>query len=351
MDIKLRFNRIIWTNLIVYSLIHCLVDLVPAGVLFSIPGLKLADEQTFFFLILIYGVLAFGTQPLLGLIIDHFQKPKETALLGLLMISLALFVFHNSVLLFVILVGIGNAIFHIGAGTITLNLTPTKATAPGLYVATGALGLLIGTLLGKAGNFVAWPFSIAVLIGALLIVKLKTPKLDYKKNNIQPDKIKPWLIATILIFTTILLRSLVGTILVFPWKSQIDLLYLLTFGVVMGKAFGGWLADRFGWERIAVGGLLLSTPLLVFAKEIPILAIIGIFLFNFTMPVTLVALSNLLPGRPGFAFGLTCFALFLGSIPAFIGAIPTLAAPINVLIFIMFAAGALYVALPNIKKL
>jgi FSR family fosmidomycin resistance protein-like MFS transporter len=62
--------------------------------------------------------------------------------------------------------------------------------------------------------------------------------------------------------------------------------------------------------------LLLSAPLLAFGVSNPVLAIIGIFLFNLTMPVTLTAIANMLPGRAGFAFGLTALALVTGALPA-----------------------------------
>lgn len=40
--------------------------------------------------------------------------------------------------------------------------------------------------------------------------------------------------------------------------------------------------------------------------------IIGMVLFNLTMPVTLTAAANLLPNLPGFAFGMTTLALVTG---------------------------------------
>jgi hypothetical protein len=43
------------------------------------------------------------------------------------------------------------------------------------------------------------------------------------------------------------------------------------------------------------------------------------FLLNLTMPVTLAAVADTLPGRPAFAFGLTCLALILGAFAAFTG--------------------------------
>jgi hypothetical protein len=43
--------------------------------------------------------------------------------------------------------------------------------------------------------------------------------------------------------------------------------------------------------------------------------IFGIFLFNMTMPITLVVISNTFQGRQGFAFGLTTLALIIGALP------------------------------------
>ena len=46
-----------------------------------------------------------------------------------------------------------------------------------------------------------------------------------------------------------------------------------------------------------------------------LLATTGMCLFNMTMAVTLVAVALMPPGRPGFAFGAPCLALFLGMLP------------------------------------
>jgi FSR family fosmidomycin resistance protein-like MFS transporter len=87
--------------------------------------------------------------------------------------------------------------------------------------------------------------------------------------------------------------------------------------VVLGKALGGFLADRFGWSVVALSGLALSAFLLTFFAPNPALAIAGTFLFNLSMPVTLACLADMLPGKSGFAFGLTALALIVGALPAF----------------------------------
>ena len=105
------------------------------------------------------------------------------------------------------------------------------------------------------------------------------------------------------------------------------------------------MADKFGWIRVAVGALVLSIPFLVFGANIPYLAIVGMFLFNITMPITLVAISNILPGRPGFAFGLTCLALILGALPAFSGLKHVLGGKLFIFTIIVISSLALYYAL------
>jgi FSR family fosmidomycin resistance protein-like MFS transporter len=102
-----------------------------------------------------------------------------------------------------------------------------------------------------------------------------------------------------------------------PWRQDSHLALLLVLAMVPGKACGGILADRFGWTKIAVTGAVLAAPLLTFLGQIPALAILGAFLLQWTMPVTLVAVARLFPRSPGFAFGLPCLALVLGALPAF----------------------------------
>jgi FSR family fosmidomycin resistance protein-like MFS transporter len=148
-----------------------------------------------------------------------------------------------------------------------------------------------------------------------------------------------------LVLFVVAVRSLVGFAVVFPWKSDINLLVILTTAVAMGKGLGGWLADKFGWGTVAAGSLLLSIPLLTMGPSIAALGIFGMFLFNITMPVTLTIMSNVLPGRPGTAFGLTCATLVLGTLPAFSTLQPSLNNPVLIDILIVVSALALLLGL------
>ena len=85
----------------------------------------------------------------------------------------------------------------------------------------------------------------------------------------------------------------------------------------MGKAFGGVLADRFGVRKIALGSLAISGICLWIPGDIVVIRLMGVFLFNFVMPITLYILYEQFAHQPGFAFGLSTLALFLGILPGY----------------------------------
>lgn len=122
----------------------------------------------------------------------------------------------------------------------------------------------------------------------------------------------------ILIMISVCIRSFVGLSFDFAAKDNFNLLLTLVFAIAAGKFAGGVLADKFGMFNTAVIGLLISAPLLKFGY-IPQLAILGMFLFNLTMPVTLTALANMMPKYKGLAFGLTTLALLVGFLPVICG--------------------------------
>ncbi|HJX50954.1 hypothetical protein A3K73_03130 [Candidatus Pacearchaeota archaeon RBG_13_36_9] len=309
-------KRVIANNLVVYSISHALVDLICAGALFTIYFNKLVNPQVLFVLVIVYNVLAFAFQAPFGLWIDKLRKPVFSAVFGSILVILSPMFIFISPLTAVILAGVGNAFFHIGGGIISLNLQPKKATMPGIFVAPGALGLAIGIYLGKAGIFYPGYFILALGAMCILMLKIKMPLLEYNKKKIEGDFRYFELIIILLLFS-ISIRAFIGFATVFPWKSNLLLLALLTFAVVLGKGLGGFFGDKFGWVKVSVTALLLSAPLIYFGKESVFLGILGMFLFNMTMPVTLVGVSNMLHGRFGFAFGLTTLALIIGVYPTY----------------------------------
>lgn len=311
-----KINSQIITNLSVYSVSHALVDAACGAVLFGGVSQNKLTVEYFAFLVALYNVLAFALQPAFGAVVDNLRRPGETAAAGCMLVTLSVFAYRFP-LLAVCTAGIGNALFHIGGGVIALNLRPQKAAMPGVYVAPGAIGLLLGMLIGKNGYFVSWHFAAALAAAIIVILIIKKPAINYStERSITYNRFG---VILFLILSSVAIRALVGFMLNYPWKANTTLLIIFTLAVVMGKAMGGILADRFGWMYVTAAGLLISAFLLSFSGNYPLSAVLGVFLFNLTMPVTLTAVSNMYPGRPGYAFGLTTLALIIGSFPSFTG--------------------------------
>jgi FSR family fosmidomycin resistance protein-like MFS transporter len=308
-----------FSNLTIYGSSHAVVDATCAAVILNLSQIHSVNLEEFFALVILYNILAFGLQVPFGLMIDKWHIPLFSAIAGCILAAVSTIVLVFPSTIAVCLAGIGNALFHVGGGSISLNLTPKRATAPGIFVAPGALGILVGTIIGKSGYFASWPFVFLLLSLCVAMFMIKAPKIDYDKNDRESRRVDfhSFELVILLLLSSIAVRSLVGLAIVFPWKSDMVLFITLTAAVVLGKALGGILADKSGWISVATVSLLISAPLLSFGASIPYAAIVGVFSFNVTMPVTLVAISNMLPGRPGFSFGLTCLALIAGALPTF----------------------------------
>ncbi|XUW99886.1 MAG: hypothetical protein TUN42_08305 [Dehalogenimonas sp.] len=332
-------------TLVVYGATHLMVDAVCAMLLFRILTSQPLDPNYLAYLFVLYNVLAFGLQAIFGALVDMFHASKAASIAGIFVASAAALIFVEVPVLAVILAGVGNALFHVGGGSVSLNLTPGKATAPGIFVAPGALGLMFGALVGKGNADFVLPVLAVMSFLTISIYRSSAP--PPAPPPVVPAKTGKFgfEFAVYLILFVIAVRSLVGLAIVFPWKTDLSLLFVLTISTVFGKGLGGYLADRFGWSRIAVTSLAISIPFLIMGVDVPILACIGVFLFNVTMPVTLAFVSNRLPGRPGFAFGLTCLALIIGALPTFIEFRPSLNNPAFLVISTISSVVALYFGL------
>lgn len=338
-------------NLFVYSLAHFIVDATGSAIIFSLFFSQKINISTLFLLVIIYNVIAFGFQPLLGIVVDRFKCPRFAAFIGCILMAISVICILFSPILAIVIAGFGNALFHIGGGTIALSLGKKKATIPGIFVAPGALGLLVGLLIGKGGYFSVLPFLLIISLICILIYAIKLPEINYNNQYVNPNYFE---YALLLLLLTITFRSVIGLVITLPWKTNLYLLILFTFGIFFGKALGGYLGDKFGWKNVSIFSLLISAPLLSFGANYPILAIVGMFLFNMTMPITLVSISNMLPGRPGFAFGLACLALIIGALPAFTPIKFLLTNMYIILIMILISTITLYYGLKyydlNIKR-
>lgn len=315
MNKKTFFKRNIIENLTVYWITHALIDLICAWVIFSIWKFEIVSIDRLFFLIILYNVLAFWLQVIFWILIDYFRNPRAMTILGCLLTGLSSIIFLSFPTVAIIFAWLWNALFHVGWWSISLNLTPHKASAPWVFVAPWAMWLFIWTVLGKGGQFVVWPFIVALFVLVILMLIIKTPEIDYDKKEKEHIKLNYLEIIMLFVLFSVAIRSFIGLSISFPWKTDFNLLIILITAIVLWKWIWWFLADKFGWIRISVWALVLSIPFLLLGFNNAFLWIIWMFLFNITMPITLLAISNILPWRPAFAFWLTVFALLLGWLP------------------------------------
>src|SRR5262245_23804346 len=130
-------------------------------------------------LVLLYNALAFGGQPIAGLIADRLGRPRAAAVAGLLLLSAALLLGQRQPQLAVALAGLGSAAFHVGGGALALCATRGRAAGPGLFAAPGVVGLAVGGVLAATPYPAIWPFAALLGVLAIAIARLESPMLPY----------------------------------------------------------------------------------------------------------------------------------------------------------------------------
>lgn len=312
----------------VYSLLHLFVDGVCAYAMF---GTFLERPQGYDY-VLIYNFCAFALQMPFGAALDLLNPgrrktlPFITACMGVLL-TLAGALTHPALL------GVGNALFHIGGGVGTICEDAEKdwqGRGLGVFVAPGALGLYMGMQLAVSGAGVVWLWGVGTLMlllcaGAAGRIFASRTAHDPSKSGMhtgadiaQQKKTGGDLLLTVCVLLVVILRSYIGMAVTFTWKTTALAGLLCTLAVVLGKVAGGFMAAGSGILRTAVLSLTASAVCYLFSGYW-VFGISALFLFNMTMPVTLYLLIRRQPLLPGFSFGLLTFGLFLGFLPVYFG--------------------------------
>ncbi|NOY23443.1 MAG: MFS transporter [Acidobacteria bacterium] len=309
------------TVVILLAILHAGVDMTSAATVYTEVRLLRYPFETILFFVILYNCLAFGLQFLAGWLADLKNGYRLTGFTGICLLSAAALIHLHLPYIAIVLVGLGNALFHVGAGAIVLRLSGGRSTENGIFVAPGAVGLVIGLWLGMQPiHWEIWLSLVLPLAGTWIFWKTGLPLRAYKPvPEVQSEKPSIYILIGIFLLMTIGMRSFVGGLAIAPWRSSQTILFLLAGIAMLGKGAGGIIADHFGWQKTAVLALAVCAPLLALGQSSILSSILGLFLFQFTMPITLTALYLLLPERPGLAFGLPCLALLLGALPALTG--------------------------------
>lgn len=326
------------------SMLHFLVDGLCACTLYLVYAqCILASElsslhpspSTLYLLqaFLTYNVLAFLTQPLTGLMADRLSRRNMMLVVAVVMLATAVMAAAvvtttdawrgttGGMLVVASLLGIGNSLFHVWGGKQTATVTDNDIRALGVFVATGALGLCVGFL------FFSWPLLIIMLLAIAFLALLclsdsrerevsETPVAMPSGVTERPFGLALTALFIVIIMSAVMLRSFVGETFMAGISKQTAV--VLTVGAVAmaGKMAGGWIVRCLGivWALVLMG-LAVGVCLMLRGNGMAML-LVGLFVVNCTMPITLYLANVLLPGREGLAFGLLAAALMPGYLMA-----------------------------------
>jgi len=300
-------------------------------------------------------------QPVVGLYADRRPSPyilqfgTAMSLLGLVGIALAPSFW--TVLLSVVFIGLGSAVFHPeGSRVVYFAAGGRRGFAQSVYQVGGNAGqslapiltLLIFLPLGQIGALWGSAFAAAAFAVLLALVpwyKARLNEYDKRIRGRKPQRganadASPSGLAghprarlamgllMLLIFARSWYHSSIASYYQFYLvedygltKAQAQIpVFLFLAGGVIGTLFGGWLADRIGIKRMMSWSICASAPFALLLPHLPLFWIYPValmlgFAILSSFSVSVVYAQIMMPARVGMASGLTTGLAFgLGAI-------------------------------------
>jgi len=293
-------------NILLMMWIHLLIDGISVSTIFVLGG----NLGTFALAVISYDVLAFALQPLIGIIVDIKKIEKQLIVIGLL---LAIIVSYLPIplLAVAIVIGIANAMVHVGGFSVTYQSSNNKMGPLGLFVSTGSIGLGLGVLFPQLR--LAF-FILSILSVGLVIFFYK--KIQFEGNSKSQIKYEFDVFPIILVLLVVLLRGFGGSILPPLYVTTTVSSFTLYIAMFIGKAAGGLIADKIGITKTILFGFVPSIVGFVLFPSFQVPYVLSLILFNFTMALTLYLTIRSLKYFASFAFGWTAALLFFGYVLA-----------------------------------
>lgn len=267
--------------------------------------------------IFLYNALAFGLQPVAGLVCDRWSQPKRFAALGLTLTAVGLAIAYWALPLSVMLLGLGSALFHAAGGAVAIVSTPRRASGPGVFAAFGVIGLALGLRLSLRNSFpVILAFACVVIVFALALWFARSSTRADGNTSSQAASVEGNEIWIILLVMAFAFRSFVWSGIDRRVDDFTSLALWLALAAGAGKFLGGIASDVIGWRRWVVGSLALSLLLFVFGHDAALFLLAGVFLLQSVTALTIAAFGQMLPGSPALAASLGLgAAVILGGLP------------------------------------
>ena len=340
------YSKTIYPILFIIGICHLLNDSLQAVIPAMFPILEKSLGLTFTQLGLItftLNMVASVIQPLVGMYTDKYPKPfalpigLASSMVG--MLGLALAPNFITILISVVFIGLGSAVFHPeGSRVAYLAAGPRRGLSQSIFQVGGNAGqalapVITALVLVPLGQFGAIWFTLVAGLAVLFLTYIArwyakqvkqiaehTPTREHKKEtNTSVSKAIKWavIVLVFLVFARSWYMSAISNFYAFVVIDNFGLtiaqaqVYIFTFlfAGAAGTFFGGPLADRFGKRNIILLSLLGPAPLALLlpyvgsVASIILLAVIGFMLLS-SFSVTVVYAQELVPGKIGTMSGL-----------------------------------------------
>ncbi len=356
---KHKMGNPVYPIMFAIGVCHLFNDTLQAVIPAMFPVLELELGLTFTQLGLIsfaLNIVASLLQPVVGYISD--KKPMPYALpLGMMssfvgMAGLALAPQYWMILVSVIFLGLGSAVFHPEGSRVSFMAAGSKrGLSQSIYQVGGNSGqalapLISAFILVPLGQKGAALFLVVAAVGIFLLSKisawykkqLEEEKLSNRKRTLLsslPALTKKQIgVALALLMVIIFARSFYVTNMTNFYifhlmknygmtikEGQLIIFVFLALGAV-GTLFGGPMADRMGRRNVIILSMAVPIPLCLLLPYVPVWAIILLliaigFFIMLSFSVTVVYAQELVPSKIGTMAGLTVGLAFgMGAIGA-----------------------------------
>ncbi len=330
------------------GLCHLLNDSIQSVIPAMFPVLGKSMDLSFTqlgFIAFSLNIVSSIMQPFIGAIAD--KKPLPYALpIGMFstlggVLGLAFAPNYSMVLLSVLFIGLGSAIFHPeGSRVAYLAAGPRRGLAQSIYQVGGNSGqalapLITALILVPYGQIGAAWFTIvaAAAVGLLSYIAIwysrKLKAINFiEKSAGTAGRQESTSVSRKLIFSVVLILFLIFArswyvagitnfytffaIEKYSLTIQQAQMYLFAFLIAgaLGTFFGGPMADRLGKRNVIIASILGSAPLSILIPYVPssiafILLLVTGFILMSSFSVTVVYAQELVPGKIGTMAGLT----------------------------------------------